>query len=94
MAKSSLAKFNIAEGSDAEGVRVTGFFFLYFTACMVGAADTCDTKRIPLDVPTARACIRVAQPQLARWVEEHPKYRITAYRCGAPPNDPHGGTRI
>ena len=73
---------------------VTSFFFLYFTACMVNAPDTCDSKRMPLDVATPRGCLRVAQPQLAVWVEAHPQYRIRAFRCGAPVGDIGPGTRI
>ena len=73
---------------------MTGFFMLYFTACMANAPDTCESQRLPLDVASPRACLRVAQPQLARWVESHPNYRVTAYRCGAPPNGIGPGTRI
>ncbi|WP_336486341.1 hypothetical protein [Methylobacterium nigriterrae] len=71
---------------------MTGFVFLYFTACMASAPDTCDAKRMPLDVGDTGACLHVAQPQLARWIGEHPQYRVTAWRCGAPPRDL--GTRI
>lgn len=71
-----------------------GFFFLYFTACLQGAPDTCETQRVQLDVSTARGCVRAAQPEMARWVEDHPTYRIKAYRCGAPPGDVGPGTRI
>ncbi len=74
---------------------MTGFFMLYFTACMVNASDTCETQRLPLDVTSARGCLRVAQPQMARWVEGHPNYRIAAWRCGAAPTTgPAFGTRI
>lgn len=69
-----------------------GFFFLYFTACMATAPDTCEARRLPLDVADATACAHVAQPQLARWIGTHPEYRITAWRCGSPPRDL--GTRI
>ncbi len=71
---------------------MTGVFFLYFTACIASAPETCEARRMPLDVATPRACQHVAQPQLARWVGEHPEYRITGWRCGAPLRDP--GTRI
>lgn len=71
---------------------MTGVFFLYFTACMANAPDTCEARRMALDVATPRACQHVAQPQLARWIGEHPEYRIAAWRCGAPLRDP--GTRI
>lgn len=65
---------------------MTGFF-LYFTACLAGAPDTCKMRRLLLDVGGARACQRVAQPQLARWIGSHPEYRVTEWRCGAPPRD-------
>lgn len=69
-----------------------GFFFLYFTACMTNAPDTCESRRLALDVVDARECVHIAQPQLAQWVGTHPDYRITGWRCGAPLRDP--GTRI
>jgi hypothetical protein len=75
----------VGVSAEAE-VRVTGFV-LYFTACLLSAPDTCETRRVPLDVPGPRACLRAAQPQLARWIDSHPDYRITAWRCGAPPRD-------
>ncbi len=71
---------------------MAGVFFLYFTACLSQALDTCESKRMPLDVGNAKACLGVAQPQLARWIDTHPDYRITAWRCGSPPRD--HGTRI
>ncbi len=71
---------------------MAGVFFLDFTAGAANAPDTCESRRLPLDVPDARACLHVAQPQLARWVGEHPRYRITRWRCGAPPKE--DGTRI
>ena len=73
---------------------MTGFFMLYFTACVASSPDTCETQRLPLDVASARGCLRVAQPQLARWVETHPGHRIAAWRCGTPPNGHGVGTRI
>ena len=69
-----------------------GFYFLYFTACMAGAPDTCESRRLPLDVADATGCVHVAQPQLARWIGNHPEYRIASWRCGSPPRD--RGTRI
>lgn len=71
---------------------MTRFFFLYFTACVASAPDTCESQRLRLDVADAESCLQVAQPKLARWVEEHPSYRIAAWRCGAPPRSP--GIRI
>ncbi|ACL61167.1 hypothetical protein [Methylobacterium nodulans] len=62
-------------------------FFLYFTACLAGAPESCEMRRLPLDVDEARICLRLAQPQLARWIGSHPEYRITEWRCGAPPRD-------
>ncbi|GJD48469.1 hypothetical protein OPKNFCMD_1190 [Methylobacterium crusticola] len=62
-------------------------FFLYFTACLAAAPETCEAHRLLLDVAGPRACLRVAQPQLARWLGEHPEYRVTEWRCGAPLRD-------
>ncbi|MDB5646244.1 hypothetical protein [Methylobacterium sp.] len=66
---------------------MTGVFFLYFTACLTRAPDTCESRKLALDVEDATACLHVAQPQLAGWIGTHPEFRITAWRCGAPPRD-------
>jgi hypothetical protein len=71
---------------------MSGVFFLYFTVCLTRAPDTCESRKLTLDVEDAPACLHVAQPQLARWIGSHPEFRITAWRCGAPPRD--HGTRI
>jgi len=71
---------------------MSGVFFLYFTVCLARAPDTCESRKLALAVEDAPACLHVAQPQLARWIGSHPEFRITAWRCGAPPRD--HGTRI
>ncbi|WP_407524516.1 hypothetical protein [Methylobacterium oryzisoli] len=65
---------------------MTGFF-LYFTACLAASPDTCELRRLLLDVEEPRLCLRIAQPQLARWIGSHPEYRVIEWRCGAPPRD-------
>ena len=71
---------------------MAGVFFLYFTACVANAPDTCEGQRLALDVADAVSCQHAAQPQLAQWIAGHPSYRITAWRCGSPPRG--SGTRI
>ena len=66
---------------------MAGMFGLYFIACRLAAPDTCEPGRVMLDVDGPRACLEVAQPELARWIEGHPGFRIAIWRCGAPPRD-------
>ena len=71
---------------------MSGVFFLYFTACVAAAPDTCESQRLPLEVASPALCLGIAQMELARWIGDHPTYRITAWRCGAPVRG--SGTRI
>lgn len=58
---------------------------LLFIACLVGQPDSCEEKSLQfVDIPSHMACMMGAQPQLARWVQDHPEWRIAQWTCRIP----------
>lgn len=57
-------------------------FELIFIACLIGKPDRCEEKALQfVEVPSAMACLTTAQPQLAQWAENHPRWRIAKWSC-------------
>lgn len=54
---------------------------LLFVACLSTAPDQCQQRSLLYTDLTPMACLMGAQPELARWVETHPSYRVTGWRC-------------
>lgn len=55
---------------------------LFFIACLIGEPNRCEEKALQyVEIPSAMACMIGAQPQLAEWVERHPKWRIAKWSC-------------
>lgn len=55
---------------------------LVFIACLASNPATCEERALTfVNLPGLMACMMGAQPQLARWVEGHPKWRIERWRC-------------
>ncbi|AUC56096.1 MAG: hypothetical protein ACU0CC_08615 [Sagittula sp.] len=57
---------------------------LLFVTCMAtapGDMDTCRERSLVFTDVTPMACMMGAQPQLARWVNEHPNERIQSWKC-------------
>ena len=55
---------------------------LVFTVCLLSSAATCEEKSITyLDGVSARTCLRRAQPELARWHEGNPQWRVRRWTC-------------
>jgi len=55
---------------------------LLFVACLVGAPDECENKTLQFaENITPMACLMGAQPQLAQWTSQHPKWRIMSWKC-------------
>ena len=62
---------------------------LLFTACLVAAPDACEERSLTfLAQPSPVACLVQAPPELAAWTNDHPAYRITAWRCEDPAGRP------
>lgn len=57
---------------------------LVFTVCLLSSTATCEEKTITyLENITPRACLRQAQPELARWNEGNPNWQIRRWTCRA-----------
>lgn len=55
---------------------------LVFLACTtVAGGERCERISIPWDRPVM-ACMLLGQAEIARWFEEHPRYRLRGgWRC-------------
>jgi len=54
---------------------------LIFITCMAAAPDECNERRLILGDVTPAVCQRLAQPELARWMENHPELDIRRWQC-------------
>jgi hypothetical protein len=56
---------------------------LIITACAIAAPYNCKPVSLTFDETSVKLqhCIMFAQIPLARWVGEHPDWRIANYRC-------------
>jgi hypothetical protein len=56
---------------------------LLFVACLITSPADCRQERMPLNIDSesATACMMQAQPALAEWINSHPKYQISRWRC-------------
>lgn len=61
-------------------------FELVFSACLILNANSC--KDVHLTYGGQRVslmeCALTGQVELAKWVAEHPGYRVTRFRCDTP----------
>lgn len=56
---------------------------LFFLVCLAASPDVCEERALQyLDVSLG-ACVMQAQPQLARWSEEHPGWAVRRWSCRA-----------
>ena len=61
-------------------------FAIVISACLVADPGVCKDYRIPLDEQISSArCMLDAQPHFAKWMESHPGWQITRWKC-APSN--------
>lgn len=56
---------------------------LAFVACLSTAPNACEQRSLYYSDISPMACLMGAQPELAKWVDEHPKYRVTRWSCRA-----------
>jgi hypothetical protein len=50
--------------------------------CLSKDALSCVERRPVLDMaPSPMACMMAAQPLAAQYLEEHPAYKLTSWRC-------------
>ncbi|AXQ94488.1 hypothetical protein ORIO_23395 (plasmid) [Cereibacter azotoformans] len=59
---------------------------LAFVACLSAAPEACEKRSLYYsDDLSPRACLLRAPPELAKWVLDHPKYRVSSWRCRVRP---------
>ena len=56
---------------------------LAFVACLSTAPDACERRSLYYSDITPMDCLMAAQPELARWLVDHPRYRVSRWSCRA-----------
>ena len=59
---------------------------LTFVVCLARQPEICETRAIEAPFPTPVACLMAGQTEAARWLAEHPAYRLDSWRCGREEN--------
>lgn len=54
---------------------------LLFVACLSADPTACQERSLVFSDVAPRTCVTGAQPELARWVEAHPRYAIRRWTC-------------
>jgi len=54
---------------------------LIITVCLISAPAACHEERHGVVGESLLACITQGQLYAARWIDEHPTYRIVRWRC-------------
>jgi len=58
---------------------------IVFTVCALAQPEQCQEQRLEYaSGASLRQCVMSAQPYLAEWVGEHPKWSIKNYHCEYP----------
>jgi hypothetical protein len=58
---------------------------LIITVCAVLSPATCEEQRLIFDANVSPAqCAMAAQPYIAQWIGEHPKWTAVKWRCEYP----------
>lgn len=54
---------------------------LLFVVCLASSPDDCQQQSLLYTDISPMACMTAAQPELAKWIEAHPNFRIRNWRC-------------
>ena len=54
---------------------------LAFVVCLATAPEVCEDRSLVFAEGTTSQCYRGAQPELARWVAGHERWRIARWTC-------------
>lgn len=55
------------------------------TVCALAQPDQCEERRLEFNWNgSLKQCVMTAQPYIAQWIGEHPKWSIKSYRCEHP----------
>ena len=55
---------------------------LTFVVCLADASARCETRALDAPFPTPTACLMAGLPEAAKWLHDHPAYRLARWRCG------------
>ncbi|ARE39116.1 hypothetical protein RGUI_0975 [Rhodovulum sp. P5] len=55
---------------------------LLFIACTGLSHPSCEERSMIFTDITPMTCVMGAQPELAKWAEEHPNWTVSRWRCG------------
>lgn len=62
--------------------------YVKFVACLIASPNVCHDQQMQFVADrnlTPQQCMMNAMPELAKWAEQHPKYRITRFWCVTKP---------
>jgi hypothetical protein len=60
---------------------------LIVTVCAVASPATCEERQLAFNSDVSpRQCVMAAQPYIAQWVGDHPKWTAVKWRCEYPHN--------
>lgn len=62
--------------------------YVHFLACLIADPNVCHDQRMEFRSDhnlTPQQCMMNAMPELAKWAEQHPKYRIAKFSCRTKP---------
>ena len=54
---------------------------LVLVVCLSATPDVCREERPPIDAASPMACMVQGQQIAAVWLEDHPKWRLSGWRC-------------
>lgn len=58
---------------------------IVFTVCSLAHPDQCEERRLDyLSEGSLTQCVISAQPYIAQWIGEHPKWSVKSYHCEYP----------
>ncbi len=54
---------------------------LLFVTCLSASPEDCQERSLLYTEMTPMTCMMAAQPELAKWAEQHPKWTINGWKC-------------
>ncbi len=60
---------------------------LVLIVCLSTTPNVCHEERPPVDVASPMACMVRGEQIAAEWVDEHPKWTLTGWKCQVGPRE-------
>lgn len=61
------------------------FIEIIFTVCALSQPTLCEEQHLQYSWNgSSTQCVMSAQPYIAQWINEHPKWQVTRWRCDYP----------